>query len=168
MAARPRPAPPCLTRLDQYPMERAAWVTDRSFEARGCIPSESGQLVQKGPAVAPGNRRPASIRLRYRPKRGLVQPSRPTESVLTVTPIRSVPGQPCRPDAFRPTDAGVRGSRRSTSVVVCNGHRIQRRSNNRMNPTKPAMASGARASRVIRVFDRPERKWRREEGSDVS
>jgi hypothetical protein len=24
--------------------------------------------------------------------------------------------------------------------------------NNRMNPTKPAMASGARASRVIRVF----------------
>jgi hypothetical protein len=25
--------------------------------------------------------------------------------------------------------------------------------NNRMNPTKPAMASGTRASRVIRVFD---------------
>jgi hypothetical protein len=25
-----------------------------------------------------------------------------------------------------------------------------------MNPTKPAMASGTRASRVIRVFDRPE------------
>jgi hypothetical protein len=28
-----------------------------------------------------------------------------------------------------------------------------RLANNRMNPTKPAMASGTRASRVIRVFD---------------
>jgi hypothetical protein len=75
----------------QHPMERAALVTDRSLEVRRSIPSESDQFVQKGPGVAPGNRRPPSDPHRHRPRRGLVPLRRAQRSPsLTVVPTRPV------------------------------------------------------------------------------